>query len=266
MMSQQSRGPSANINVKQEPFNHVNPQMLFGQQQQQQHQQQQRQQQQQQQPQQQQQQQQPQRQSQNQPSRPTPMMFMQQQQPNSSSALQHQYINDDSLAGSSTFADNELAESLGGYGNLGIDPFTYSNGFETSFDNDQNGVNSSNSLSGKSFPLRLPPQTNHQMYTASPSDFTSFSPEFGVGSHPAPIPFNRSRPGQMTSMSMPQFGGNNALQNHAAIMIGAGSLTASPSTPGFVGSFGAGGLSYPDMDGADAAKFDPLDNQLANEE
>ena len=50
------------------------------------------------------------------------MMFM---QPNSSSALQHQYINDDSLAGSSTFADNELAESLGGYGNLALDPFTY---------------------------------------------------------------------------------------------------------------------------------------------
>jgi hypothetical protein len=55
-------------------------------------------------------------------------------------------------------------------------------------------------------------------------------------------------------MSMPQFGGNNAMQNHAAIMIGAGSLTASPSTPAFVGSFGAGGLSYPDIDGADAAK------------
>ena len=247
MMSQQSRGTPTNINVKQEPFNHVNPQMLFSQQQQQQQRQQQ-----------QQQQQQPQRPSQSQAARPTPMMFMQQQQqPNSSSALQHQYINDDSLAGSSTFADNELAESLGGYGNLSMDPFTYSNGFETSFDNDQNGVNSSNSISGKSFPLRLPPQTNHQMYTASPSDFTSFSPEFGVGSHPAPIPFNRSRPGQMTSMSMPQFGGNNGLQNHAAIMIGAGSLTASPSTPGFVGSFGAGGLSYPDIDGADAAKFDP---------
>jgi hypothetical protein len=68
------------------------------------------------------------------------------------------------------------------------------------------------------------------------------------------------------SMSMPQFGGNNALQNHAAIMIGAGSLTASPSTPGFVGSFGAGGLSYPDIDGADAAKFDPRYCELANDE
>src|ERR1700721_675732 len=143
-MSQQSRGTPTNI-VKQEPFNHVNPQMLYSQQQQQ-HQQQQRHQQQQQQQQQQQRQQQ---QQQQQSSRPNPMMFMQ-QQPNSSSALQHQYINDDSLAGSSTFADNELAESLGGYGNLTMDPFTYSNGFDT-FDTDQNGVNGGgNSVTSKS--------------------------------------------------------------------------------------------------------------------
>ena len=58
----------------------------------------------------------------------------------------------------------------------------------------------------------------------------------------------------MTSMSMPQFGATNALQNHAAIMIGAGSLTASPSTPGFAASFGGGALSYPDIEGPDAAK------------
>lgn len=243
-MSQQSRGNPA---VKQEPFNHVNPQMVFQQQRQQQ-------------PQQQQQQQRPQQQQQqSQQSRPTPMMFM---QPNSSSALQHQYINDDSLAGSSTFADNELAESLGGYGNLTMDPFTYStnaNGFDTSFDpTDQNGITTNNhnnrggaSATGKSYPLRLPPGAN-QLYAASPSDFASFSPEFG-SPVPAPIPFNRSRPGQMTSMSMPQFGGNNPL-NHAAIMIGAGSLTASPSTPGFVGSFG----NYGDLDGGDAAKSEPL--------
>ena len=248
-MSQQSRGTPA---VKQEAFNHVNPQMVFQQPRQpQQPQQQQQQQQQRPQPQQQ----------QSQQSRPTPMMFM---QPNSSSALQHQYINDDSLAGSSTFADNELAESLGGYGNLGIDPFTYTtngNGFDTtSFDpTDQNGINTANnnnrgsiSATGKSYPLRLPPGAN-QLYAASPSDFASFSPEFG-SPVPAPIPFNRSRPGQMTSMSMPQFGGNNPMHNHAAIMIGAGSLTASPSTPGFVGSFG----NYGDLDGADAAKSEPF--------
>jgi len=181
-------------------------------------------------------------------SRPTPMMFM---QPNSSSALQHQYINDDSLAGSSTFGDNELAESLGGYGNLSPDPFIYSNngnGFDTSYENEhRNGANSARG--GKSFPLRL---QGNQLYAASPSDFASFSPEFG-SPVPAPIPFQRSRPGQMTSMSMPQFGGANA--HHPAMIIGAGSLTASPGTPQFVGSFGAGGLSYPDMDGADAAKY-----------
>jgi len=245
-MSQQSRGTPI---VKQESFNHVNPQMVFQQQRQQQ-----------QQPQQQQQQRPPQPQQPQQPqqqSRPTPMMFM---QPNSSSALQHQYINDDSLAGSSTFADNELAESLGGYGNLGLDPFTYTtngNGFDTtSFDpTDQNGIHhrgGASATGGKSYPLRLPHGTN-QLYAASPSDFASFSPEFG-SPVPAPIPFNRSgRPGQMTSMSMPQFGGNNPLHNHAAIMIGAGSLTASPSTPGFVGSFG----NYGDLDLGDAAKSDP---------
>jgi len=244
-MSQQSRG------VKQESFNHVNPQMVFQQQRQQQPQP----------PQQQQQQRPPQQQSQqSQQSRPTPMMFM---QPNSSSALQHQYINDDSLAGSSTFADNELAESLGGYGNLSLDPFTYTtngNGFDnTSFDpTDQNGINNrASATGGKSYPLRLPPGAN-QLYAASPSDFASFSPEFGS---PAPIPFNRTgRPGQMTSMSMPQFGGNNPLHNHAAIMIGAGSLTASPSTPGFVGSFG----NYGDLDAGDAAKSDskPLERTM----
>ena len=171
-------------------------------------------------------------------------------QPNSSSALQHQYINDDSLAGSSTFGDNELAESLGGYGNLSPDPFIYSNngnGFDTSYENEhRNGANSARG--GKSFPLRL---QGNQLYAASPSDFASFSPEFG-SPVPAPIPFNRSRPGQMTSMSMPQFGGGNA--HHAAMIIGAGSLTASPSTPGFVGSFGGGALGYADIDGADAAK------------
>jgi len=54
----------------------------------------------------------------------------------------------------------------------------------------------------------------------------------------------------LTSMSMPQFGG----QNHSAIMIGAGSLTGSPSTPGFIGnSFGG----YGDIDGADIAKYPP---------
>jgi len=223
-MSQQSRGTPT---IKQEPFNgHVNPQMILNQQHRQQ--------------------QPPQRQT----SRPTPMMFM---QPNSSSALQHQYINDDSLAGSSTFADNELAESLGGYGNLSLDPFTNSNssnsnGFDTSFDTDHNG---SNSVGGKSFPLRL--QQQNQFYAASPSDFTSFSPEYGSPVPPAPIPFNRSRPGQLTSMSMPQFTGTNALNHHAAIMIGGSSLTASPSTPGFPGSFG--GVSYADMDGSDAAKY-----------
>jgi hypothetical protein len=236
-MSQQSRGTPV---VKQENFNHVNPQMVFShQQQQQQQQQQQRHQQQQQRPQQ-------------QSSRPTPMMFM---QPNSSSALQHQYINDDSLAGSSTFADNELAESLGGYGNLTLDPFTYTtngNGFNenTSFDAEHNGGLNQHraSTGGKSYP-RL--QQSNQLYAASPSDFTSFSPEFG-SPVPAPIPFNRSRPGQMTSMSMPQFGGGNA--HHPAMIIGAGSLTASPSTPGFVGSFGGGALSYAEIEGADAAK------------
>src|SRR5208282_3926156 len=158
-MSQQSRGTPV---VKQESFNHVNPQMVFSQQQQQQQQQQQRHQQRQQHPQQ-------------QSSRPTPMMFM---QPNSSSALQHQYINDDSLAGSSTFGDNELAESLGGYGNLSPDPFIYSNngnGFDTSYENEhRNGANSARG--GKSFPLRL---QGNQLYAASPSDFASFSPEFG---------------------------------------------------------------------------------------
>lgn len=233
-MSQQSRGTPV---VKQESFNHVNPQVVFSQQQQQ-HQR----------PQQQQRSQQP------SSSRPTPMMFM---QPNSSSALQHQYINDDSLAGSSTFGDNELAESLGGYGNLSLDPFHYSsngNGFDNnnhSYDQEQqNGTNNhrGSGSGGKSYPLRLQSQ---QLYAASPSDFTSFSPEFG-SPVPAPIPFQRSRPGQMTSMSMPQFGGGST--HHAAIMIGAGSLTASPSTPGFVGSFGGGGLSYPDMEGGDAAK------------
>jgi hypothetical protein len=240
-MSQQSRGTPV---VKQESFNHVNPQMVFNQQQHQQQQQQQQQRQQQQQHQQQ-------RSQQQHSSRPTPMLFM---QPNSSSALQHQYINDDSLAGSSTFGDNEIAESLGGYGNLTLDPFQYTstngNGFDTSFDAERNnnGIQNRGS-SGKSFPLRLQPQGN-QLYAASPSDFASFSPEFG-SPVPAPIPFNRSRPGQMTSMSMPQFGG----PNHAAIMIGAGSLTASPSTPGFVGSFGGGALSYPDLEGgSDAAK------------
>jgi hypothetical protein len=232
-MSQQSRGTPI---VKQEPFNHVNPQMVFSQQQQQRHQ-----------PQQQQQQQRSQQQNQH-SSRPTPLMFM---QPNSSSALQHQYINDDSLAGSSTFGDNELAESLGGYPNLSIDPFAYSNtngnGFDASYDGDGLG-RGNNSAPAKSFPLRLQPQ-NNQLYAASPSDYASFSPDFG-SPVPAPIPFNRSRPGQLTSMSMPQFGGTNPLHNHAAIMIGAGSLTASPSTPGYPGSFGAFG----DVDG-DAAKF-----------
>ena len=241
-MSQQSRGTPV---VKQESLNHVNPQMVFSQQQHQQQQQQRQQAQQQHHPQQ---QRSPQQQG---SSRPTPMMFI---QPNSSSALQHQYINDDSLAGSSTFGDNELAESLGGYGNLSIDPFSYStsgNGFDTNTSYEAEHQNGTNSARGsKSFPLRL--QHNQQLYAASPSDFTSFSPEFG-SPLPAPIPFQRSRPGQMTSMSMPQFGGAGA--HHTAIMIGAGSLTASPSTPGFVGSFGGGGLSYPDMDGADAAKY-----------
>jgi hypothetical protein len=242
-MSQQSRGTPP---IKQE-FNHVNPQMLFSQQNQQQ-------QQQQQQRAAQQAHQQQQQQQQRQQQRPTPMMFI---QPNSSSALQHQYINDDSLAGSSTFADNELAESLGGYGNLSIDPFAQTNGFDTSFDNDVNGVNGTNSMNSKSFPLRLQPQqSSHFTYAASPSEFTSFSPEYG-SPVPQAIPFNRNRPGQLSSMSMPQFGHNNAMQGHAAIMIPGGSLTASPSTPGFVGSFGTGALSYPDMDPADAAKFDP---------
>src|SRR5438046_10642346 len=120
--------------------------MVFSQQQQQQQQQQQRQQQQQQQRHQ---QQHPQQQS----SRATPMMFMQ-----NSSALQHQYVNDDSLAGSSTFADNELAESLGGYGNLNLDPFTYTtngNGFNenTSFDAEHKGSLNQHraSTGGKSF-------------------------------------------------------------------------------------------------------------------
>jgi len=237
-MSQQSRGQPI---IKQEPFNnnnHVNPQMIFSQQQRQQQQQQQ---------QQRQQQQHQQQQQQNQ------MMFM--HQPGSSSALQHQYINDDSLAGSSTFGDNELAESLG-YGNLSADPFQYTgnlNGFDPNFgDNDHhNGINSNANNTGKSFPLRLQPQQNQHLFAASPSDFNSFSSDFGS---PAPIPFNRSRAGQMTSMSMPQFGATNALQNHAAIMIGAGSLTASPSTPGFAASFGGGALSYPDIEGPDAAK------------
>jgi len=219
--------------MKQEPFNSVNPQMVFNQQQQQ--------------PQRRPSlQQQPQR---PQPSRANPMMFM----PSPSSALQHQYINDDSLAGSSTFADNELAESLG-YGNVNMDPFTYSNHSNFDFDNDGrntagNGTShrASASARGKSFPMRL--QTQGQLYAASPTDFQSFSPEFGS---PAPIPFNRQGrgPGQLTSMSMPQFGG----QSHSAIMIGAGSLTGSPSTPGFVGnSFGG----YGDMDGADIAKYQP---------
>jgi len=238
-MSQQSRGTPV---VKQESFNHVNPQMVFSQQPprpQQPPQQQQRAQQQQQQ------------QQQRPSSRPTPMMFM---QPNSSSALQHQYINDDSLAGSSTFGDEELAESLGGYGNLTLDPFQYSNnGNGFNFDTEQNGSSNragGGNTGGKSFPLRLQSQ-NNQLYAASPSDFTSFSPEFG-SPVPAPISFNRARAGQM-SMSMPQFGGTNAMANHAAIMIGAGSLTASPSTPGFGGSFG--GVSYPDMEGGDVAKY-----------
>jgi hypothetical protein len=231
-MSQQSRGTPI---VKQEPFNHVTPQMVYSGNQQRQ----QRPPPQQPQP--------PQRQQQQQQSsRPNPMMFM---QPASSSALQHQYINDDSLAGSSTFGDSELAESLGGYGNLNLDSFQYSspngNGFDT-FDADHhNGVNrGSSSATGKSYPFRLQHQSNPP-YAASPSDFASFSSDFGS---PAPIPFQRPRPGQVTSMSLPQFGG----ANHPAIMIGAGSLTASPSTPGFVGSFG--GVSYPDMEGADAAK------------
>lgn len=177
-------------------------------------------------------------------------MFM----PSSSSALQHQYINDDTLANSSTFADDELAESLGGYGSLGMDPFSYSNannsafGFNSSDRNPSgNGIahRATASTEGKSFPMRLQTQ-NPLSYAASPSDFTSFSPDYGS---PAPIPFNRqARPGQLTSMSMPQFGG----PNHAAIMIGAGSLTASPSTPGFVGnSFGG----YGEMEGTDMAKY-----------
>ena len=230
-MAQQSRGAPAASNVKQEPFNHVNPQQVFGGAQQQQ----------QQPPQQPRPSQQPQRQ---QSGRPTPAMFMQ------SSALQHQYINDDSLAGSSTFADNELAESLGGYGNLSLDPFTYTsngNGFDQSYDNEQNGATRGNaSATGKSYPLRLPHQ-NSQLYAASPSEFASFSPDFGSPG-PAPIPFPRARPGQMTSMSMPPFGGANPLHSHPAIMIGAGSLTASPGTPGF--SFGG---PYGDV-GNDAAK------------
>jgi hypothetical protein len=176
-------------------------------------------------------------------------MFM----PSSSSALQHQYINDDTLANSSTFADDELAESLGGYGSLGMDPFSYSNtnngafGFNSTDRNTSgNGIHhrATTSTEGKSFPMRL--QTQNPLYAASPSEFTSFSPDYGS---PGPIPFNRqARPGQMTSMSMPQFGG----PNHAAIMIGAGSLTGSPSTPGFVGnSFGG----YGDMEGTDMAKY-----------
>jgi hypothetical protein len=175
-------------------------------------------------------------------------MFM----PSSSSALQHQYINDDSLAGSSTFADDELAESLGGYGSLGMDPF-YANtnngtfGFNNTDRNTSgNGIShrATASTEGKSFPMRL--QTQNQLYAASPSDFTSFSPDYGS---PGPIPFNRqARGGPVTSMSMPQFGG----PNHAAIMIGAGSLTGSPSTPGFVGnSFGG----YGDMEATDMAKY-----------
>ena len=191
------------------------------------------------------------------------MMFI---QPNSTSALQHQYINDDSLAGSSTFADNELAESLGGYGNLSIDLYSNgtTNGFDTSFDNDINGINSNNSMGAKSFPPRLQPNPS-QFYAASPSDFTSFSPEYG-SPIPAPIHINRNRPGQLASMSMPQFGGTNAMHGHAAIMIPGGSLTASPSTPGFVGSFGTGGLSYPDMDHTDAAKYESHWCRRANDE
>jgi hypothetical protein len=54
-------------------------------------------------------------------------------------------------------------------------------------------------------------------------------------------------------MSMPQFDGTTV--HHPAMMIGAASLTASPSTPGFVGSYGGGALSYPDIDGTDAAKY-----------
>lgn len=242
MMSQHSRGTPT---VKQEPFNHVSPQMVFNGSQQRQ----QRPPQQQAQP--------PQRQQQQQQSsRSTPMMFM---QPTSSSALQHQYINDDSLAGSSTFADNELAESLGGYGNLTLDTFPYTssngNGFDTSLDADhQNGVNrGNNSATGKSYPFRLQHQSNTG-YGASPSDFASYPSEFGSPT-PAPIPFQRPRPGQM-SMSLPQFGG----ATHPAILVGAGSLTASPSTPGFVGSFG--GVSYPDMEGPDTAKYDPLLSSL----
>ena len=115
---------------------------------------------------------------------------------------------------------------------------------------ERNGsLNNNRSSTAKSFPLRL---QSGQFYAASPSDFASFSPEFG-SPVPAPIPFSRSsRSGQM-SASMPQFGGTNA-HHAAAIMIGAGSLTASPSTPGFVGSFGGGAMSYPDMEGGDAAK------------
>jgi hypothetical protein len=230
-MSQQSRGQQPFI--KQEyNGNHVNPQMLFQQQQQQQQRQQQQQQQQQRQTQQQQQ---------------TPMMFM--HQPGSSSALQHQYINDDSLAGSSTFGDNELAESLG-YGNIN-DPFQYTNnlnGLEGGGNfGDNNGINSApaTNTGGKSFPMRFQ-QGNNNLFAASPSDFNSFSPDFGS----PPIPFNRARGGQMTSMSLPQYG-NNAIQNHAAMVIGHGSLTASPSTPGFVASFG--GSSYHEE--LDAAKY-----------
>jgi len=240
-MVQQPRGTPA-ITVKQESFNnHVDPQMVFSSQQRQQGQVQQP-------PQQQQQQQQRQQPRQQQSGRPTPLMIMQ------TSAIPHQYINDDSLAGSSTFADNELAESLGGYGNLSINPFTYAsngNGYDQSYDNEQNGSNTANpSSTAKSYPLRL--QThNSGIYAASPSEFASFSSEFGSPTAaPGPIPFNRARPGQMTSMSMPQFGASNVLQNHAAFMIGAGSLTASPSTPGFVGSLGGG---FGEMDG-DAAK------------
>jgi hypothetical protein len=266
-MSQQSRANTNGVAVKQESasrsssagssFNNVNPQMLYQQQPQPSSQQQQPQQPQQPQP------RPPQHQQQQQRQRPTPIMFI----PNSSSALQHQYINDDSLATSSQFADNELAESLGGYGNLQLDPFTYATSPQPNdlnpqnhnhpntntfgFDpNTQNGIG----IGAKSFPHRG--LNTNPMYAASPSEFTSFSPEYGspVPTTAGPIPFNRTtRHGQM-SMSLPQFGGANSMQGHfPALMVGhGGSLTASPSTPGFPGSFGTG-MSY-DID-AEAAKY-----------
>jgi hypothetical protein len=232
-MSSGSRGSAA---VKQENFNHVNPQVVFSQQQQQQQQQ---------------------RQSQRQGSqpntqanRPTPMMFMQ----SNSSALQHQYVNEDSL-GSNTFGDSELAESLG-YGNLTVDTFSYNNSNGNGYD----GYDGEHARAGgKPFPMQRLQGQNNNIYAGSASEFASFSPDYGS---PAPIPFNRARPGAMTSMSLPQFGPANALHNHAAIMIGAGSVAASPSTPGFVGSFGGTALSYGEMDGDNAKYLALLGNSV----